>query len=60
MEEQKIRKKWTKKNQKQRKMRNKQEDDNDVLFIKESVVKKLLNWNNCVKSTSLVAMSSTL
>lgn len=38
-----------------------QEQNNDVLFIKETVVKKLLNWNNCVDAmeSALVAMSST-
>lgn len=40
----------------------KQVDDNDVLFIKESVVKKLLNWNDCVNAmeSALVAISSSL
>lgn len=34
------------------------ENDNDVLFIKESVVTSLLNWNDCVDAmeSALVAM----
>lgn len=38
-----------------------QEEDNDVLFIKESTVKELLNWNDCVNAmeSALVAMSSS-
>jgi thiomorpholine-carboxylate dehydrogenase len=38
-----------------------QERDNDVLFIKESAVRKLLNWNDCVDAmeSAMVAISST-
>jgi ornithine cyclodeaminase/alanine dehydrogenase-like protein (mu-crystallin family) len=37
-----------------------QQQDNDVLFIKESAVGKLLSWNDCVDAmeSALVAMSS--
>lgn len=40
----------------------KQQQDNDVLFIKESAVRKLLNWNDCVDAmeSALVSMSSAL
>ncbi|KAG5679519.1 hypothetical protein PVAND_009082 [Polypedilum vanderplanki] len=47
-------------NEKEEKDKRKQQHDNDVLFIKESVVRKLLNWNDCVDAmeSALVAMSS--
>lgn len=42
-----------------RNQRNRQHDDNDPLFIKEAVVKKLLSWNDCVEAMETALQAAT-
>jgi thiomorpholine-carboxylate dehydrogenase len=42
-----------------RNQRNKQHEDNDPLFIKEAVVKKLLSWNECVEAMEVALTAAT-
>jgi thiomorpholine-carboxylate dehydrogenase len=45
--------------EKRRNQRNRQHEDNDPLFIKEAVVKKLLSWNECVEAMEVALTAAT-